>query len=57
MQRITNYGVTYIWADKTKETSFVCATHADECGDLEVPTYLKDALERYALELEQNERG
>jgi hypothetical protein len=57
MQTITNYGVTYIWSNNTKETCFVCATHLDECGDLEIPIYLKDALERYAKELEQAERS
>jgi hypothetical protein len=53
--KITNYGVTYIWSDNTRETAFVCADHYSECGDLYIPDYLKDALERYAKELEESE--
>lgn len=53
--KIKNYGVTYIWSDNTKEVSFVCASHPSECGDLYIPDYLKEALERYALELEESE--
>jgi hypothetical protein len=55
MMKITNYGVTYIWSDNTRETAFVCASHHSECGDLYIPDYLKDALERYAKELEESE--
>lgn len=55
MLKILNYGVTYVWSDNTKETSFVCASHHSECGDLCVPEYLKEALERYAVELEESE--
>jgi len=53
--KIVNYGVTYVWSDKTKETQFLCGSHASECGDLYVPDYLEEALKRYAKELEESE--
>jgi hypothetical protein len=53
--KIINYGVTYVWSDSTKEVSFVCADHHSECGDLYIPDYLQEALEKYAKELEESE--
>jgi hypothetical protein len=53
--KIVNYSVSYHWSDRTYERAFLCATHREECGDLYVPDYLKQALERYAQELEESE--
>lgn len=55
MLKISNYGITYIWSDNTKETQFVLDSHKSECGDLYIPDYLKNALQKYALELEESE--
>lgn len=57
MLKISNYGITYIWSDNTKETQFVLDSHKSECGDLYIPDYLKNALQKYALELEESENA
>lgn len=52
--KITNYSVSYHWSNNTYERTF---KHEDsrECGNLDLPEYLIDALERYSKELEQAE--
>lgn len=52
--KITNWSVSYHWSDSTYERSFK-DQDPRECGDLYLPDYLIEALERYSKELEESE--
>lgn len=53
--KITNYSVSYHWSDNTYERAFK-NEDPRECGDLYLPDYLEEALEKYARELEEQEK-